>query len=207
MSRETERIGEWMQTYAGVKFYPRDPRPSDIKIEDIAHGLSLLCRFGGQCTQFYSVAEHAVRVSRLVEELGGTPHEIFWGLNHDDSEAYLGDVVWPLKQAPEMQGYLELEALCMAAICDALGMPLEQPAIVKHADLVMLATEKRDLMQGDAKTVSREAIAAKAALGDWHCDHLAPHPVPIATWSSADAKHAFLERYALCAERRLGKRW
>lgn len=203
----TERLGEWMQTYSGARVFVRAPRKEDIKITDIAHHLSLACRFGGAVTRFYSVAEHAVRVSRIIEELKGTAEEIFWGLNHDDSEAYLGDVVWPLKQAPEMHGYRVLEIMWMTAICDALAMPHEQPAIVKHADLVMLATEKRDLLKGDAKEIGREVEAARAELGDWHTDHLMPHPQRITPWSPEDAEHAFLDRYAVCAEKRLGKRW
>jgi len=200
-----ERIGEWMQTYSGVRWYPQDPRPGDVKIEDIAHALSNIGRFGGHAIRFYSVAEHAVRVSRIVEDLKGSPHEVFWGLNHDDSEAYLGDIVWPLKQAPELRGYKRLEAITMGAICIALGMDAYEPPIVKHADLVMLATEKRDLMHD--KTTHREAAASKDQTADWHCDRYEPHPEKIVPWSPYDAERAFLDRYAVCAEKRLGKRW
>jgi hypothetical protein len=203
----TERIGEWMQTFTGRRVYVSAPRAADVSVEDIAHHLSMVCRFGGAVTTFYSVAEHAVRVSRLVEEIKGTPQDIFWGLNHDDSEAYLGDIVWPLKQAIEMAGYKKLKRLWMLAICEALEMAPEQPAIVKHADLVMLATEKRDLIRGTSKTVGREAERAKADLEGWHCDTITPHEERIQPWTPRDAEHAFLERYALCAERRLGKRW
>ena len=54
---------DWIQTYSGKKFYPLDPRPEDIDIRDIAHALSLNCRFNGHCRCFYSVAEHSVGVS------------------------------------------------------------------------------------------------------------------------------------------------
>ncbi len=53
----------WMQTFTGKRLDLSPPDPSQIDIEDIAHGLSLLCRFNGQCTNFYSVAEHSVHVS------------------------------------------------------------------------------------------------------------------------------------------------
>lgn len=55
--------GDWMQTYTGRRFYPLDPRPDEIDPEDIAHALSLLCRYGGHVDRFYSVAEHCVLMS------------------------------------------------------------------------------------------------------------------------------------------------
>lgn len=80
-------------TFTGIEFAPLAPRLEDIDIRDIAHGLSNLCRFSGQCRKFYSVAEHSVLVSRL------TPPEYALGaLLHDASEAYgLNDVAGPIK--------------------------------------------------------------------------------------------------------------
>lgn len=190
----TER-GDWMQTLTGVLFYPRDPRAADVRLEDIAHGLAMTCRFGGHTRAFYSVAEHSVRVSELVEELAGSREDIFWGLMHDASEAYLGDIVWPLKRAPELGGYRELEEKLERVICEAFGMAPEMPAIVKHADLVMLATEKRDLMRGDHTTVEREALASRGETDFWHCDEVMPHPRTVQCWGPYDAKALFLSRF------------
>ena len=89
----SERVGDWIQTMSGVIFYPLDPRPEEIRIEDIAHALSHQCRFAGHCREFYSVAEHSVRVSREL------PQEfMLWGLLHDASEAYLVDLPRPIKR-------------------------------------------------------------------------------------------------------------
>ena len=55
-----------MCTYTGTEFYPTAPLAQELQIEDIAHALSNICRFGGHCSRFYSVAEHSVRVARLV---------------------------------------------------------------------------------------------------------------------------------------------
>jgi len=187
--------GEWMQTFSGVKFHFGDPRPEDVRIEDIAHALSMICRFGGHVRSRYSVAEHSVRVAECVAELGGTPDEVFWGLMHDAAEAYVGDVVWPLKRAPELASYAILERRVELAVCKAFRMSYDMPAIVKHADLVMLATEKRDLMRGGHTTVEREAIAAKGETDEWYCDDAQPHPKAVVGWSAYDAKVMFLTAF------------
>ena len=56
----------WIQTFTGKKFSPLEPRREDIDILDIAHSRSMQCRFNGHCRQFYSVAEHSVRVARIL---------------------------------------------------------------------------------------------------------------------------------------------
>lgn len=59
-----QRRGDWMQTYTGRQFWPLDPLPEDVFIEDIAHALSMQCRYAGHVTRFYSVAEHSVLIAR-----------------------------------------------------------------------------------------------------------------------------------------------
>lgn len=139
-----KRIGDWMQTACGNQFWPLDPRPEEVDIGDIAHALSMLCRFGGHCTHFYSVAQHSVHVSELV-----APEHRLWALLHDAAEAYLGDVVRPLKTSFTMAGidfYKLAEKAVMIAVCEKFGLPSAEPLEVKYADQVMLATERRDLM-------------------------------------------------------------
>ena len=80
-----------MSTYTGKKFFPFDPRPEQICIEDIAHGLSMLCRFSGQCPYFYSVAEHSIYVVHCLPD-----NLQLEGLLHDASEAYLADLPRPV---------------------------------------------------------------------------------------------------------------
>lgn len=160
----SERKGDWMQTYTGRCFWPLDPRADEVCIEDIAHSLSLQCRFAGHCREPYSVAEHSVRVSLLVQEQflrdergvygqhpsaeGHAAHLALMGLLHDASEAYLVDLPRPVK--PHLKGYSQAEDWVMEAICERFGLRWEnnQEAWqrVKHADNVLLATEARDLM-------------------------------------------------------------
>lgn len=84
--------GHWMTTYMGRKFYPLDPKSEDMHILDVAHHLSMQCRYNGACQSFYSVAEHCVIGSYLVP-----PELAFNFLMHDAAETWLGDFIRPIK--------------------------------------------------------------------------------------------------------------
>jgi len=126
--------GPFIQTYSGKHFYWDDP---DFHLEDIAHALGMNCRFNGHTRHFYSVAEHSLLVSLLMEELrSGDPLE---GLVHDAHEAYLTDVPRPFKQQlPDWQVYedrLEKEVRLWA------GLPVEKSKGLKEADQIALFIE------------------------------------------------------------------
>jgi hypothetical protein len=136
------RIGDWIQTFTGVEFYPCDPCPNEICIEDIAHALSMQCRFTGHCRKFYSVAEHSVHVSYLCH-----PSDALWGLLHDASEAYLCDLARPVKKHSELGRIYEgLEAQLMLNVCAKFNLPLIQPESVESADKRMLYVEAKELL-------------------------------------------------------------
>lgn len=129
-------------TYTGVEFWPLDPRPEEIRIEDIAHALSMQCRFAGHCSQFYSVAEHSVRVAELCPS-----KDQLWALLHDASEAYLVDLPLPIKRHSEIgTHYQEAEERLMRVICERFELPVEQPESVARADKAMLCVEARELL-------------------------------------------------------------
>jgi hypothetical protein len=142
----SNRIGDWMQVGSGP-FWPLDPRPEEIHIHDIAVALSNLCRFGGHVREFYSVAQHSVHVAALCG-----PEDALWGLLHDASEAYLGDIIRPLKRQECFAEYRAAEERLMAAICARFDLPREMPESVRRADEIMLATEARDLKNVDLET-------------------------------------------------------
>lgn len=128
------RKGDWMQTYSGIQYWPLDPDPKEVNIEDIAHALSLSCRYNGHCLRFYSVAEHSVHLSQYVTE-----DAALWALLHDASEAYITDIIRPIK--PHLTNYYTLEDLNMKAICERFGLPELMPSEVKDADNRILLDE------------------------------------------------------------------
>lgn len=192
-----ERTGGFMITRTGVKLHPLDIRIADIRVEDIAHGLSHLCRFGGHTIVFYSVAQHSVLVSEVVESLlsaGEYPEidtprarieAVKWGLVHDAVEALgLVDLPAPVKHAPELAGYRAIEKRAEAVLAEALGLPAVIPNVVKRADNIMLATEHRDLMRNHADVWTKSNLKG-----------IEPLTGKISAWTSQLAKERFLERW------------
>lgn len=166
-------------TATGALFDALDPDVELIRIEDIAQSLARQCRFLGHTRVPYTVAEHSVRVSWLLEAQGCSRETILWGLLHDASEAYLGDLPAPIKHTTAFEAYRVVERAVQAAICTRFGLPIDEPAEVRAADERLLATEVRDLMP---------AI-------EW------PRPLPepllsrIEPWSEQYAKGSFLRTF------------
>lgn len=121
----------------------------DVELHDIASSLAKQCRFGGHCDRFYSVAEHAVRVCRaILDSDPGAFNLAAWGLHHDDSEAYLGDVIRPLKT----DSYRETEDKIMGIIADRFNLwGRNIPATVKHFDNVLVHTEGLYIMANQTR--------------------------------------------------------
>lgn len=227
----------WMLTHSGRKMDLAAPASHAVHTSDISHALGNLCRFGGHTRSFYSVAQHSVLVATLL------PDELkLAGLLHDAAEAYLGDVIQPLKlllkEFPQqtrdivdlvassmssklarsnLTTSLELLTLCAsnapgaialrhfesvyhqaekamhAVICERFGIDPDFGADeIRHADLVALATEKRDLLPDDSTP--------------WEClEGIEPHPATITPWSPAEAAmhyHSHLMEQQLLAHRR-----
>ena len=141
------RKGNWMQLHSGTQFWPEDPRPEEIRLGDIAHALSNMCRFGGHCSSFYSVAQHSVMVSLEAEKAATVDKTLvaIIGLLHDATEAYLVDVPRPIKV--NLSGYKPMEERLARVIGERFGIELHiLPGLVEEADERALFTEKRDLL-------------------------------------------------------------
>lgn len=166
---------DWIQTHSGRRFNPLNPNPDAIVIQDIAHSLSMMCRFTGHCKKFYSVAQHSVLVSYICDS-----KDAMWGLLHDASEAYLVDVPRPLKRSGQFEAYKKFEAKMQEAVCKRFGLPLTEPASVKKADAQLLVTEARDLMS--------------PLHPDWR-NMMDPLPFKIEAWDQQHAKDMFMKRF------------
>lgn len=167
------RSGDWIQTATGGQFWPMDPQPDEIDINDIAHALAMLCRFGGHCLRFYSVAEHSVLLSHAVP-----PEHALWALLHDATEGYLVDMPRPIKAF--LPGYKEAEAGIERAVVAHFGLSLPMPAAVKDADRRILTDEAEQNMARCPVEWSTAAV---------------PLGVTLQFWSPEYAKAEFLARY------------
>lgn len=137
------RTGDFMQVFSGRKYWPMDPRPHEVFIEDIAHSLSLQCRYAGHCLRFYSVAEHCVLIARHLAATHA-PEVALAGLLHDAPEAYCVDIPRPLK--PYLTNYRAIEQDNWLAIAARFGLPKELPREVHEADNRIIADELVNLV-------------------------------------------------------------
>jgi hypothetical protein len=128
-----------IQLASGSYFFYDEPGQSRFTIEDIAVALGKICRFNGHCNGFYSVAEHSVYVSKLVP-----PEDALAALLHDAPEAFIGDMAKPLKIL--CYDYQAIEAKVEKAVFNRFGLSTKMPGSVKVADMIMLATEQKQLM-------------------------------------------------------------
>lgn len=164
----------------GKYFNFNRPDLYDYNIEEIAHALSLICRFTGHVKHHYSVAQHSVLVSHLV------PREYeYAGLMHDAHEAYVGDVPTPLKRMLPNYKLIErdVEQQVQEAFCVLRSGHCKQE--VKAADLLALAIEKRDLMPLDPDPQQWQVLDGINA----------PDNIKIAELTPRQAEQLFLDRY------------
>lgn len=167
------RRGDWIQTFTGKQFWPLDPRPEEIDIEDIAHSLSLLCRYNGHCKQFYSVAQHSVIISRLVPG-----HAKLQALLHDAPEAYLGDMGGPIKRF--FPDFVAAEEILWRAICIRFRIFPTLNDVVKEADGRILSDERKVLL--------------RTPPAPWR-DFGPPLDIQIIPWTPIEAKEMFLDTF------------
>ena len=173
----------WIATRHGHKVRPLDLDPDEVDIRDIAHALSNLCRFTGHTPVLYSVAQHSILVASYV-----VPEHRLAALLHDASEAYLCDLARPMKRLPEFAFYREAEDRAMGVIAKKFGFAWPMAPEVEAADLLLLATEGRDLMP--------------ARYADWD---IKPPQYPvldleIQPWDAALVKNVFLWAFVKLTE-------
>lgn len=178
-----------METFTGKMFDVFDPDPNEIDIFDIAHHLSLMTRFNGACKWFYSIAQHSILCSQHSKDYHyQRPSEEKLALAllmHDAAEAYVGDIVRPIKRS--ITDFKVIENKVMDAINERFDLPYvaeirAYKAAVKEVDNRMLVTEKLQLMNPNV----RWAIE----------DIFEPYETEIEIWQPRAAEMLFLSRFA-----------
>lgn len=174
-------------TFSGTHFYPLAPKIEDIHIEDVAHGLAMTCRYGGHARKFYSVAEHCVLVSRFVP-----PEFAREALLHDTSEAYLGDMIRPLKYQPEMAEFRRAEKAIEDCVIERFCLRKDPKiwAAVKEIDNRILLDEMKALMRYPEHYI-QEGIESE----DGGLFGLTPCGAKIMSYNPATAEVLFLTRF------------
>lgn len=168
-----KKIDGWIQTFTGKQFWPMEPNPDSISIIDIATSLSRINRFTGHTTFPYSVSQHSIYVSHILHK-----EDQKWGLLHDAHEAYVNDMVSPVKKYFPL--YQEIETKLMQAVAERFNLQWPVPKCIVEADYIILATEKRDIMGPEP--------ASWGPLPK-------PAPFTIEKWSVDKAYKMFLKRF------------
>ena len=143
-----------MNTYTGQRFDPLEMTPEDVSLRDIAHALSLLCRGGGHMKYFYTVGLHSLNCAREAAARGWADRVVLACLLHDASEAYLSDIIRPVKA--HLSNYLEIEEQMMKTILTRFHLddltPGEQ-AMWHQIDDEVLSQELKVLMNGEHEMI------------------------------------------------------
>ena len=169
-----------METFSGGAFDFSAPSADVIDIYDSAHALGNICRFGGHCSRFYSVAEHSVLVSLLGPDL---PYELkMMLLLHDVAEAYLGDIPRPRRLL--LPDYNETEEIVRGMVYNKYvgRQPTDKEELIiqDYDDKLLVEEGRRMLHFGPA----------------WEPFHKAPRAgCELKFWTPVEAEREFLDRF------------
>lgn len=175
-----------MVTYLGKHVDLLEPVEVDISIVDIAHHLSMICRFNGATREFYSVAEHSVRCADIAFDLGKPYTMQFATLMHDAHEAYCQDLIRPRKKLEEYLGLsftTDLEDTFQALVFNMFDIPRlpDVLACVKQADNILARAECEQLIRGGGK--------------EYEWGETPTCGIELECWSPGVAKAKFLSRF------------
>jgi hypothetical protein len=176
MCGEDSGRGFHVGTASGRPYWPLDPRPEDIHVPDLPVQLSRICRFNGamdpKVSGIYSVAQHLV----LAYTVAPTEFKLE-ALLHDAHEAYIHDIVKPLKLM--LPDYQEIEEVNERAMREKFGLPKKISPEVKEIDRQLYATEVRDLVAKPQKGLDWGKLPA-------------PYPFTIYPWTPQRARNAMI---------------
>jgi 5'-deoxynucleotidase YfbR-like HD superfamily hydrolase len=133
-------------TNSGVFINVFETTPEMIEVNDIAHALSRLPRFGGHLNRHYSVAQHSVLCAKRAKTL----EDKRAALMHDASESYLLDIPTPIKA--RLLEYKLHEKKLMSVIFTKYNITEPLSKAVKKIDNDMLLFEWENLVIKDTKS-------------------------------------------------------
>lgn len=179
VDNDLNKQDSYIETFNGHRVTILDPKAEQICISDIAHSLSMQCRYTGHCKRFYSVAEHSVWVARMC-----APEYALWGLLHDGTEAYLADIATPIKV--HLSNYKVLEHGMALKVAERFGVDLTEEV-------------ERHVKWWDIQVLRREAELLMPSGGQgWVVNIDNPEPIPqisIQCWSPEEARDKFLAEF------------
>jgi len=147
-----------------------DPSPDEIHLDVIAIALSRIPRFNGHTVEHlpaFSVAQHSVLCAEIAI---GRAYDLRIALMHDAAEAYIGDLIRPIKR--EIGRYADIEDRIWLAISDRFDLPRMMPAWVAEVDNIALATEKARFLPGSGEWQDmREPVDSPAARQPWRAGY------------------------------------
>lgn len=155
---ERARTGT-IRTWKDFYVEPLNMQPGDVDVEDLAHSLARLCRYNGHCGGFISVARHSIWVAEHLKYEGKRMQ--LWGLMHDAPEAYLGDLVRPVKKQPSMHEFVEADERLEKVIATRFGLPHPMPQVVHDADMYVFNEIELPILEtyhGDYRTDEKDFL-------------------------------------------------
>jgi len=169
----------WLQTYSGLIYNIMSPNLEHISIIDIAHSLSMQCRYNGHTKKFYSVAEHSCILCDFAINHDYPLSSRKWALMHDASETYLGDIIRPFKII--LNGYQVYEDITLTAIAKKFELNLPIPNDIQIIDLLILNNERKHLLIPN--------------IFDWGIGEESLSDIKIECWEPSQAKKEFTDRF------------
>lgn len=157
----------WLQTFTGKKFYPLAPRQEDISIIDIAWSLSGINRYLNHTNKSWSVGKHSILGALIIWKRTANKELAKWFLLHDASEAYLGDIIKPLKLLPEFAFYREKERALSGLILEKFGLisdanNWDEPQLITDIDTKLLlyieSNELRQPLHPDSESIALDYL-------------------------------------------------
>lgn len=152
-----------INTYSGKTFDLMNPKAEMIDIKDIAQGLAFKAHFGGQSKYYFSIAQHCLLVCDLMAGLKIHKSFMLLALLHDASEAYIGDMIKPLKI--HLPVFCDVENNIMKAVCEKYNLEIKRLKEIKPFDTQAQQMEYDNFYKG-AKTI-QEYLSPEEAVKEF----------------------------------------